>query len=258
MGENDVRTFRVYLQQSSWKVTWNYTWNLTLRRWIKIFREIIYLSVVVCSFIDNISSKHDPETTSQVIFKCFSRYTYHFCEDIGDFFSRFSFWALFDTQLIKIVELSSYIDFEKLTTDCPLGASGDGYNTKTLLQFDRRFNSPFISCYFRIFLVLIDFLDCQIDVQLLVWIGLSHCSLYLLRLFEWLWLISYHTNYVASCIVPFSSGDGQAPPADNTTKILISVLGSFFGVVICTLLVVYRIFFQQGKNVLLFCALCVL
>ena len=174
------------------------------------------------------------------------------------FFFRFSFWALFDTQLTKIVELSSYIDFEKLTTDCPLNASVDGYNTKTFLQFDRRFNFPFISCYFWIFLVLIDFLDCQIDVQRLVWIGLSHCSLHVLRLFEWLWLVSYHTNYVASCIVTFSSGDVQSPPADNTTKILISVLGSFFGVVICTLLVVYRIFFQQGKNVLLFCALCVL
>ena len=31
---------------------------------IKIFREIISLSVVVCSFIDNISSKHDPETAA--------------------------------------------------------------------------------------------------------------------------------------------------------------------------------------------------
>ena len=177
---------------------------------------------------------------------------------ISAIFFRFSFWALFDTQLIKIVELSSYIDFEKLTTDCPLNASGDGYNTKTFLQFDRRYNFPFISCYFWIFLVLIDFLDCQIDVQLIVWIGLSHCSLHVFRLFEWLGLVGYHTNYVASCIVTFSSGYVQSPPADNTTKILISVLGSFFGVVICTLLVVYRIFFQQGKNVLLFCALCVL
>lgn len=46
---------------------------------------------------------------------------------------------------------------------------------------------------------------------------------------------------------PFIGGDVQSPPADNTTKILISVLGSFFGVVICTLLVVYRIFFQQVR-----------
>ena len=121
----------------------------------------------MCSFIDNISSKDEPETTSQVIFKCFSRYTHHFCEDIGYFFGV-QFLALFDTQLTKIVELSSYIDFEKLTTDCPLNASVDGYNTKTFLQFDRRFNFPFISCYFWIFLVLIDFLDCQIDVQRLV------------------------------------------------------------------------------------------
>ena len=112
--------------------------------------------MVLSSFINNISSKHDPETTSgQVILKCFSHYTHHFCEDMGDCFFRLSFWALFDTQLIKTVELSSYIDFEKLTTDCPLSASGGGYNTKTFLQFDRRFNSPFISCYFRIFLVLI-------------------------------------------------------------------------------------------------------
>ena len=102
------------------------------------------------------------------------------------------------------------------------------------------------------------FLSCQIDVQLLVCIGLSRCSLFVFRLFDWLWLVSYHTNYVASCIVPFSSDHSQPPPADNTTKILISVLGSFFGVVICTLLVVYRIFFRQGKNVLLFCALCML
>ena len=85
----------------------------------------------MCSFIDNISSKDEPETTSQVIFKCFSRYTHHFCEDIGYFF-RFSFWALFDTQLTKIVELSSYIDFEKLTTDCPLNASGDGHLMVTI------------------------------------------------------------------------------------------------------------------------------
>ena len=31
---------------------------------MKIFREIISLAVVVCSFIDNISSKHDPKTTA--------------------------------------------------------------------------------------------------------------------------------------------------------------------------------------------------
>ena len=32
--------------------------------WTNIFREIISLSIVVCSFIDNISLKHDPETTA--------------------------------------------------------------------------------------------------------------------------------------------------------------------------------------------------
>ena len=31
---------------------------------IKIFREIISLFVVVCSFIENIRGKHDPETTA--------------------------------------------------------------------------------------------------------------------------------------------------------------------------------------------------
>ena len=215
----------------------------------------------MCSFIDNISSKDEPETTSQVIFKCFSRYTHHFCEDIGYFFwvqflGTFRYAANKDCRIILLHwfwEAYNWLSFKR-----QWWWSCDGYNTKTFLQFHRRFNFPFISCYFWIFLVLIDFLDCQIDVQHLVWIGLSHCSLHVLRLFEWLWLVSYHTNYVASCIVTFSSGDVQSPPADNTTKILISVLGSFFGVVICTLLVVYRIFFQQGKNVLLFCALCVL
>ena len=51
---------------------------------------------------------------------------------ISAIFFRFSFWALFDTQLTKIVELSSYIDFEKLTTDCPLNASGDGHVMVTI------------------------------------------------------------------------------------------------------------------------------
>ena len=30
----------------------------------KVFRKIIYPFAVVCSFIDNISSKHDPEATT--------------------------------------------------------------------------------------------------------------------------------------------------------------------------------------------------
>ena len=91
------------------RASWYYAhcfWGLTYGFLNKIFGEIISLSVVACSFIDNISSKHDPDTTSKFN-ESVSHHTHHFCEDVGEFYIiftfRFSFWALFDTQLMNFI-----------------------------------------------------------------------------------------------------------------------------------------------------------
>ena len=66
------------------------------------------MSVLVCSFIDNICSKHDPETTAskQVEFNA-SHITRITSANAGEFYRiftfSFSFWALFDTQLMNFI-----------------------------------------------------------------------------------------------------------------------------------------------------------
>ena len=73
--------------------------------WIlnKTFQETASLSIVWNLFIHKISSKHDRDITLSKL----NFYTHHFCEDVGEFHTiftfRFSFWTLFDTQLMSFV-----------------------------------------------------------------------------------------------------------------------------------------------------------
>ena len=69
----------------------------------KHFQETVSLSIVLSMFIHKISSKHGLDTTPSKL----NFYTRHFCEDVGELYTiftfRFSFWTLFDTQLMNFV-----------------------------------------------------------------------------------------------------------------------------------------------------------
>ena len=76
---------------------------------IKIFREIISLSVVVCSFIDNISSKHDPETAASklnlmLLTLIHASRLWMSANFIGFLLLGSVFGHFFDTQLMNLFE----------------------------------------------------------------------------------------------------------------------------------------------------------
>ena len=85
--------------------------------WIlnKNLQETASLSIVLSLSIHKISSKHDRDTTASKLaeFKLNAshiHYTHHFCKDV-----RFSFWILFDTQLMNVIRkyvLLYILDFQ--------------------------------------------------------------------------------------------------------------------------------------------------
>ena len=85
---------------------------------IKFF-EKYFLSVVVCSFIDNTCSKHDPEATAskQVEFNA-SHIIRITSATAGEFYRiftfSFSFWALFDTHLMNFIWMYVFDDLGSL------------------------------------------------------------------------------------------------------------------------------------------------
>ena len=95
---------------------------------IKIFREIISLSVVVCSFIDNISSKHDPETTASklnlmLLTLIHASRLWMSANSIGFLLLGSVFGHFFDTQLMNFIwKYAGFSDYSrfvrcKFTTD---------------------------------------------------------------------------------------------------------------------------------------------
>ena len=95
---------------------------------IKIFREIISLSVVVCSFIDIIRWKHDPETTASklnlMLFTLIHASRLWMSANIIGFLLLSSvFGHFFDTQLMNFIwKYAGFSDYSrfvrcKFTTD---------------------------------------------------------------------------------------------------------------------------------------------